>query len=405
MPFISPFNFTLSIETDPELFTFESFAPGITTEFLIKDSIFEYFPKMELSIIDDDSLFTETYYFTENINVNIELQDQEENKIKHNFYLSTCNLDENLSELYISGKLNMYLFSDFYKQDIVKSKSYNMNISDVVRKIMSSYNYPNLIPSIKLSPTSNFDTWYQVQQFDYQFINKIRKYALNINNKNSPYYTFIDMNGSFNFKTVIDLLDQEPIAYYYFGILSEQDSKSYKRIMDYSFSMLGSGYNYLNYNSKIYNVNKSGNYNKKEIKLDEKIKDNKIALNKLSIRKESLDHTTSYRYYGIVDNPLQENHYKGWINNEFINSISFPYRMFISLMFDATLASGKVIQLYFNSIIKEKDNKATEYSGNWLILECTHTIQGSDNVMMTNLLLGKSSVKIYSDHKFYNEFI
>jgi hypothetical protein len=405
MPFESPFNFTLSIETDPRLFTFESFAPGITSDFLIKDSIFEYFPKMELSIIDDDSLFTETYYFTENINVNIELQDQEENEIKHNFYLSTCSLDEKLSELYISGKLDMYLFSDFYKQDVVRSKSYNMNISDIVRKIMLKYNYPNLIPSIKLSPTSNFDTWYQVQEFDYEFINRIRKYSLNINNKNSPYYTFIDMNGTFNFKTVIDLLDQEPIAYYYFGLLSEQDSKNYKRILDYSFSMLGVSYNYLNYNSKIYNVNKSGNYNKKEIRLDEKIKDNKIALNKLSIRKESLDHITSYRYYGIIDNPLQENHYKGWVNNKFINSVSFPYRMYISVMFDATLVSGKVIQLYFNSIIKEKDNKATEYSGNWLILEATHTIQGSDNVMMTNLLLGKSSVKIYSDHKFYNDFI
>jgi hypothetical protein len=213
------------------------------------------------------------------------------------------------------------------------------------------------------------------------------------------------MNGTFNFKTVIDLLDQEPIAYYYFGLLSEQDSKNYKRILDYSFSMLGVSYNYLNYNSKIYNVNKSGIYNKKEIRLDEKIKDNKIALNKLSIRKESLDHITSYRYYGIIDNPLQENHYKGWVNNKFINSVSFPYRMYISVMFDATLVSGKVIQLYFNSIIKEKDNKATEYSGNWLILEATHTIQGSDNVMMTNLLLGKSSVKIYSDHKFYNDFI
>lgn len=406
MPFESSFNFTSIIKTDPELFTFESFIPGIINNILIRDSIFDYFPYLELSINDDSTLFTETYFFTESLNLSIELQDPEENFITHNFYLSTEQFKESLSELYISGKINMYLFSDFYKQDSVKSKSYNMNVSDIVRKIMLTYSYPNLVPDINLSPTSNFDTWYQVQQFDYEFINKIAKYSLNINNKNSPYYTFIDMNGSFNFKTVIDLLDQEPVAHYFYGNITEESTtKNFKRILYYEFTMLGVTDNYKNYNSKIYNVTKSGTYNKKEIKLDEKIKDNKIALNKLSIRKQYLDHTTSYRYYGIIDNSLQENHYKGWINDKFVNSISFPYRMFITVMFDAKLYSGKVIQLYFNSLIREKDNKAMEYSGNWLILECTHTIQNIDNVMVTNLTLGKSSVKIYSDHKFYNDFI
>jgi hypothetical protein len=128
-------------------------------------------------------------------------------------------------------------------------------------------------------------------------------------------------------------------------------------------------------------------------------------LNKLSIRKQYVNDQKSFNYYGIVDNVSQENHYKGWINNIFVNSISFPYRMSISVMFNASLCSGKVIDLYFNSLNDDKNNKAYEYSGSWLILECTHKLITESSTMTTVLLLGKSSVRISTSHEFYNDFI
>jgi len=401
-------NFTLKLKTNPNLFEFEEYLPGIINKFEIKDSLFEYFPRLEFSILDDSTKHSEEYFFTEFLNINIELQDVYESTIKHNFYLNTQELSELLNFYYITGEILYSGFSDYFKQDSIKSKSYNMNISDIVRLIISQYEIANFVPSFKISSTSNFDKWYQVQEYDYEFIKKISKFSLNINNKNSPYYTFLNLNGDFYFYTVSDLLEQNSVFSYYLNILNDDDldsTKNYSKILNYEYLMMGSSYNVQNYNSKIYNVDKSGSYNLKKVKLDEKIQDNKIALNKLSIRKQYLNDSKSYRYYGIIDNPLQENHYKGWINSKFINSISFPYRMSITVMFNAKLSSGKIIELYVNSTNNNKNNKAYEYSGNWLILECTHKIDLASSKMISVLLLGKSSVKIYEGHKFYFDFI
>ena len=406
----SPYNFSFKLETDPNLFSFEEFKPGVISSIEVQDSIFDYFPKFKFSIIDDSTDYSEKYFFSEYINFNLELEDVNNNIIKHNFYLDSQELDGLLDLYYVSGKIDFFCFSDFFKQNNLKSKSYNMNITDIVRSIVLKYTTASFpyIPNLKISTSSNFDTWYQSQEYDSEFILKLSKYALNINNKNSPYYTFINLNNDFYFYTVSDLLDQSSIYNYYLMSLSSDDvnpNKDYDKILSYSYSMLGTSYNIKNYNSKIYNTTKSGSYNLKQISLDEKIKDNKIALNKLSIRKQYVNSPKSFNYYGIIDNVSQENHYKGWINNIFVNTISFPYRMTISVMFNASLCSGKVIELYFNSLNEDKNNKAYEYSGNWLILECTHKLINKSSTMTTVLLLGKSSVKIHTGHKFYFDFI
>jgi len=409
MPFESTFNFNLSMDTEPPLFSFDSFEPGIISKLVIKDSIFNYYPLMELTILDDSSRFTESNYFSEFINVNLQLKDANENKLKHNFYWINESLLEYDEPNYINGKIKLFLESDFLKQDSIKSKSYNMNVSDIVRKIMYSYDYPDLIPSLNISTTSNFDTWYQIREYDSEFIKRISTFSLNINDKNSPYFTFINLKGEFYFQTVSDLFNQQSkYVYYLFEEVDGQENKSYYRLLDYTFTMMGSEVNIQNYNSLISNVDNYGDYNLKNITLKDKIEDNKIALNKFTLRSQYLNNKRSFRHYGIIDNSAQENHYKGWINYNFIDSISFPYRMSITVLFNSELVAGKIIELRFNSLIKQKNGIAYEYSGNWVILESIHYIDTNESfgiTLFTKLVLGKSSVRVYAGHEFYNDFI
>jgi hypothetical protein len=264
----SIYNFSFKLETDPNLFSFQEFLPGIISKIEIKDSIFDYFPKLQFSIIDDSTDYSEKYFFSEYINFNLELEDINNNIIRHNFYLDSQELNGLLDLYYVSGKIDFLCFSDYFKQDSVKSKSYNMNITDITKSIMLKYNSASFpyIPNLKISTSSNFDKWYQAQEYDYDFILKLSKYALNINNKNSPYYTFINLNNDFYFQTVSDLLDQSSIYNYYLMSLPSDDvnpNKDYDKILSYSYSMLGTSYNIKNYNSKIYNVSKTGSYNLK----------------------------------------------------------------------------------------------------------------------------------------------
>jgi hypothetical protein len=126
--------------------------------------------------------------------------------------------------------------------------------------------------------------------------------------------------------------------------------------------------------------------------------------NKLTIRKQELEKVRSIYNYGLIEDEKQETHYKGWLNRMYIQAISFPYRMNVSMDFDTRLCSGKVIELKFISPFSNKNNESLEYSGNWIILESTH-IFDEKGIGHTNLILGKSSVNVFKNHKMYNDFI
>jgi len=405
------FPFRFSLKSEPYMIDIQSFLPGVIERFFIKDSIFDYFPYAELYIIDEGALFTEQRFFTDLLNLDVKFTDtKEKEKINHNFYWSEYQLNDTISPQFVTGFVQMYMLSDFKKQDKVKNKSYYGNISTVVRQIMSAYEYPSNFPDLNISTTANDDVWYQSHEYDYQFIKKLSKYAFSVSSPNSPFFTFINAKGQFNFVDVRTLFNQRVVQNLYYGINEEQGITALNKdrredvIQSYSFQTLGPATSLDTYNSTYYKLNQSGKYEEDKIKLDTKLNGNRISQNKQTIRKEYLDNVRSIKHFGLVDNQAQEQTYKGWLNNNYIDSVTFPYRLRVDTLFNPKICAGKLVNVEFKSRFETKDYKATEYNGQWLVLECIHSLDKNGNAS-TNLTLGKSSINVSKKHQFYEDFI
>lgn len=404
------FFFKFSLKSDPELIVINSYLPGVM-DYFIQDSVFNYFPYAELHMKDDIGFIVEDKFFTENINMNIKLLDlDEKNNLNHNFYWSEFQMNNPVSPELITGVADIYLKSDFKKQDSVKSKAFFGNINTIVTQIMSRYSYPGLIPKMNISPTANVDVWYQTRQYDFQFIKTLSRYAYSPTNQHSPFLTFINSKGEFYFQDIKSLFTQSPVQNLYYGINEDQgilpENKSFREdvIQSYSIQFLGSPSNMENYNGTYYKLNPDGSYSSSEITLKDKFSPNRISQNKMSIRKQYLESTRAIKYYGIIDNQSQEQSYRGWVNNNFIDSVTFPYRMKISTLFNPKICAGKIITTEFKSGYVEKDYKATEYNGSWLVLDSTHSINKSGQAV-SYFTLGKNSLDINKKHKYYGDFI
>lgn len=404
------FPFKVSMKTDPAMFEFESFIPGVMERFVIADSIYNYFPYFELVLRDDGSIFTELNYFTEFLDLKLKLSDPTDKYlVNHDFYWSEFQVTDPTSQEVVAGIVVLPMKSSFLKQDEVSNKSYRGDISSVVRQIMSKYSYPNNVPDMKISSTANYDIWYKSQEYDYRFIRRLAKYALSPTAKNSPYFSFIDSKGQFHFQSLADLFNQKSELDIYYGLQGEvtqynRDLRNDVINGNYAVKNLGSPNNMKTYKSQYYKMNESGEYESDTFKISDKLDGNRIGQNKQSIRKQYIDKIRSIEDFGIIDDFYQKSHYKGWVNNHYIDSATFPYRLRVDINLNLQLCSGKMITVNYMSANEEKDNKALEYSGDWLILECAHMV-GTNGDGITSLELGKSSINIHKKHKFYPDFI
>lgn len=406
-----PVKFTLI--SQPDIFKFYDYPLGIIDIFAIKDSIFEQYPVITFHVLDNDCTFSEQYFYSQCLDFKLTLSDtfNKNSNLDHNYYLSNQSIPEVTNSQYVMGLVEYYLHSSYRKQDIEKSKSYKGNIDSIIRSIISKYEGVSGPPKTYISSTSNFDTWYQSKARDMVFIENLSRYALSPQNPNSPFYTFFNSKGEFYFQTVSDLFSQSPVDTYYYGSNSKNplddfnsNAINYNNIRNISIHFLSTTEMMDEYNIKVFKLNSSGEYNNKNVNIQQKISDNRLFNNKLTVIKKETEKVKSIVSYGLVDSDSQENHYKGWINQKFINTISFPYRLELTVLFDSRLCAGKLINLKFNSPILDKNNESFEYSGNWLILESKHLIDSKAQAT-TNLLVGKSSINVFRKHKLYNEFL
>ena len=194
----------------------------------------------------------------------------------------------------------------------------------------------------------------------------------------------------------------------YYGYDDNQTTETEKKysqnvIDNYTYQFLGVPNSLDDYNKTIYKVNNSGSYDSKEVTIEDKKQ--KLGFNKLSIRNEYIKKTRDNINFGIVDDIRQESMFKGWVNRQFINSVSFPYRMKIQLKnLNLSLCSGDCIETNFYSSNSKRGNRFTELSGKWIILETGHGFDANGEAG-TSLTIGKPSLDIFKKHKFYKDFI
>lgn len=409
MSYLEQFNFDFELKSNPDYLNIQGFLPGITNKFIVTDSIFNHFPYMELVLNDDVSLFTENYFFTEFLDFTLKfVSKNEKDKIIHDFYWSEHQMNYPMSNQLITGVTLIPGMSCFRKQDFAKSNSYKNDISTIVKEIMNKYSFPNNTKKLNVSSTSNFDFHYQVNEYDFQFIQRLCDQAYSPVNVNSPFYTFINLRGEFFFQSVQDMIDKKPKTTLFYGYDNNETSEVEKKhnpnmINGYTYQFLGVPNNLDDYKKTIYKTDSSGSYVSKEITL--KDKKQKLGFNKLSIRSQDTSKVREVLNFGIVDDPQQESMFKGWVNRQFINSVSFPYRMKVDLKsLNLSLTSGDCIETNFYSASSNRNNQFTELSGKWIVLESGHGFDGNGQAG-TALTLGKPSLDIFKKHKFYKDFI
>lgn len=400
-----PFKF--SLESDPSMFSFETYVPSIHNRIILQDSIFNFFPYMELVIMDDAAIFTELNFFVDQLDLKVKLMNPDEkDKLEHNFYWSEYQLNDISSNEVVVGAVMYPCKSNFLKQDEYKSESYEGDISTVVRQIMSQYKFPGGFPKLEIGQTANFDTWYQ-SGYNWELIKTLSKYALSPIYPNSPFLTFINCKSEFHFMSLGELFDQRPVETLYFGL--QDDINQYNKdlrndvIRGFSFQSLGAPITMDTLRSTYYRVDEEGEYLDEDVKLTSKMTRNRIGQNKVNIRKQDLELVRSSPCFGIVDSFFQKSMYSGWVNSQYLDTF-LSHRLKVEIDFNPKICSGKTIETKFLSPNDEKDNKATEYSGKWLVLECGHAVDENGKAI-TVMDVGKSSLKIDRKHKFFQDFV
>lgn len=406
----------LVLTTDPPMIEINSNqAPGLFKRFFVRDSMIEYFPYMEFVINDDAGLFIEDNYFTEGLKWSMEwrIVDDEDSDavLEHDFYWSETQIPQTFSPDVAQGDVIFAFLSDFEKQDERKSKSWNKNISAIVREIMNEYQYPGDKPKsqkIKVAETVNPDFWYQSEQTDAYLIDSIfSTYAYNPAWSKSPWFSWINLRGEFHFEPLAKILQQASKGTFVFGYEEKDFDKIFLKSQNadiiHNFSILPSGAptNKQNWNRKFQSIKSDGTIDEKEVSLKDKF--DPQGQNKFNIRRDDLDNIRTVSRFGVIDNRKQENMYKGWVNSEFINSTSFPFRLKIMTNFRPDICAGDVIETEILSTIEDKDFLAQEFSGKWVVIDSVHGIN-EKGLAGSAFVIGKSSVNIFRDHRFYKDF-
>ena len=222
-------------------------------------------------------------------------------------------------------------------KDRQKSKSFQENISNIVRTIYSKYG-----SSLNIAQTANTDYWYQANLEDAAFIKLLSKHSYSTYFPKSPFITFINSNNEFYFKTIKELCDQKEVTTGVYGqpkssLLSSLEDNI---IVTYAYTNKGAPTNMWNYDKIVYGVDSSGDYEK----VERNIKDLKNSKNNHLMRSAVLDSQTRFRNYGVIDSNFS---YKGFANYELADSV-FPYRMSVELNdLDLRLIAGKTFKTDF----------------------------------------------------------
>jgi len=367
----------ISLSTEPDYISLET-TEGFVSYLAIKDSIFDFFPYMEFVMNSESDIFTERQIFIEGLKFKMKFKDDYENKLNHDFFWSKQTISNPTSGNTISGMIMNQLLSYYKFKDSVKSNSYLLDISNIVRSIAIKY-----LKDLKVSNTNNLDNWYQSNMEDFQFIKLLSKYSQSLLFNKSPFLTFINLNNEFYFKTLSELFMSKEESVLTFG----QDKNpnlallNNSNILNYSIEYMGVPDNIQNYSKQIYGIDSNGIYKKQK----RSMKDLKKIGKHLNLKSNNSS-LKSVNNYGIID---RNNNFIGYSNNLLYDSC-FSYRMSVQLSnSNLKLVSGKSVKTSFLGTEKGS-SESRLFSDKWIILSSSHVF--TDKNSSTQLLLGRNNI-------------
>ena len=374
---------------------------------LVMDSIFDFYPSIEIVTPDDFGMISDGLVVMEGMSFIAMLGNKETGEfITHKYIVQKNELIEPKITTHLSGDVLLSLTSYHNLLDVKNSMAWMNMISLIALEL--GVTVLKVMGTPVIEPTVGFDTWYQINETVETFLKrKMAPRAFSQSNPTSPYITFINCRGEFYFASIDFLFKQPAINLLPYKFSSEKD-QSYDMYAIKNFYTMQGGLdiNKSNYNRKTFYRNQFGIVNIGTAGDGELSQINTHigpGAGQVLFRKDLIMPLigTDFSDYGLYEDK-EMNFYEAFKNSLFIDSTMY-LRMEITINFNPLAVSGKTILLMLASTLKDKGNVATEYNGNWLIIGSRH-FYDVDQVPFTRLIIAKSRILIGS-HPFGKRFL
>ena len=365
--------------------------------FVIRDSIFELYPKASFTINDPTGSFNEFLGFVNGTKLEISIGRSLDNMVSCPFRVVNNAVPEQYSQNSPSGKIELSLIHDYYYYQTKLSMAFNNNISDIVLKKVKNYKFN----SINIDDTLNSGLWYQPYIYDDEFIIKyLLPFAYSTDSEKTPFFCYIDGNNNFNFRSYKKLAQQNFYKEFNYRSIGQLNSLLENTIISTNFyqervdsyrSSLHKILGYYDSNGSYITANREAlivDYPKNDI--------DPIAI------KCDLNNITSVENLINDDIILDEN--KNNRYGEEFNKIKkglFIDKIVLTTNFDNKITAGKKIRLTIPLITEDSNNEfSLRNSGDYIIESTYHKWTGKDAISV--IICSRQSLKLTSQYRNLN---
>jgi len=360
--------------------------------FSTKDSIYSIFNKGILNFHDVTGLLQESFLFSGGIPIGIKYGIDTEAINSCNYIITRNSLEKSEKQGILGGNVLIRLSNSWSDEQGKLSTAYSDRISNIVKKLAQKYNFQDL----DVESTGNNDIWYQTFMSDAEFINNVLlPNAYSKSADNTPFYCYVTNDNVFHLKSAKSMFGNSLGVYNY--TLENQQSINRTTIISLKRWQKGTDLHGNLHHRHIFKFNKDdGGLEEDEDYITDYL--NPMGAQGASNVPLIYEKTriTDFVDLGFTqESPGQKENLLGQLCNSMKEGM-FLERLFIVLPFNPKLKSGNPIDIRIFSITENSDNEhySENYSGKWIIEECTHVWDGPNNRALTKLLCGRKYVNV-----------
>lgn len=363
------------------------------TEF---DSIYQLYPKAKLMISDYEGLLNEFMAFINGTKIEVTLGRTKEETKKCPFVVAkNATPQQKTSSNGTGGDIEVELIHDYFDKQFKKSNAFQSNISDIIKDIVKKYRFEK----IDIEDTLNSGFWYQPYVNDSDFIvNYLSPFAFNNTCRNTPFYTFIDSNNVFHFKSFHSMFESTPIKEITYGTFGEDIVANDKILSSINFSQLELSKVKPFYNCDYYSYDKDGNFTDfTDSLLDYAKTQGKFP----SIGSSSKTTNIIPLYDDDIKTDDTKNNNKGYRIN-LHKEIVLPDKIIINTVLDKNLVCGNTINVILPLPTSNSDSSHSLRNSGKYLIESSYHIWNAQSAR-TVLVCSKQNLKVTSnDYRIYN---
>jgi len=382
--------------------------PRTYNKILFHDSIFDFYPSLEISLKDETGIIIDKVFFIEGLEWNFKFGSTEQKIIRkekseslgyinHNYIWNKDFFENQKLSSNLSGDNTLLLVSSFFAKDDYRSRIFwNKKISEVVTTVLNDY---GVIDNKKkfITTTTGNNYWPQYSILNKDFFKNLSIAAYQ--SSKSPFLTFFNCNGEFYFMSLVDLFKQTSIGTYSLKY-EETSTIDDWAIQDYRILHKGLSQNKKNYKNTAMRLNDDGTITSISYTLKDYYLKQNASKDKFFVRNKYTENKNRRINLGIIDNDEMDI-YNAKVNNLFLDS-NLSFQMEIIVKYNPQAISGKIINIEINNY--NNTTKMQEFVGNWLICDSQHMCN-DEGMPYSKLLLIKSSIQIKKENPFYGELI